>query len=328
MIGFSCRTILLALVASNLVHGFTAPQLQCQRRSTSLQSDDTPKDSDRAHIERNLEEAMNNDWRMFRAKLVAQENQKATRSNRRRVSYSTTTAAAAGYNPNSNNNEAVPRPAPVQRSTKYQRNWHSSKRENEFESESIPLIPQPGNSYQRNWHSHRLNDNYHDPNDAWNANISPPELSPEAGIFSGHVVGGRAQHMPNPTFGRDRQNKYRNDRHVDLKMKVTSEDPFVSEDELPLFLPETVIDKHRWAHEIPTIEPGAVLLSGERLGGMFHQTVVLITEHSETDGTFGIVINRYVHPLPSSSTEEFILLVLTTDNCAPYSHTDLWTSRL
>ena len=300
MIASSRRTLVLALVTSTLVCGFMAPQNHCQRPSTSLRNDDSPKDSDRAHIERNLEESMNNDWRMFRAKLVAQENQNGPRSHRRRVGYATTTAAAGGYHLSNNNHDAAPGPAPVQRSRKYQRNWHSSKQENELEGDSIPLIPQPGNSYQRNWHSHRHSENYHDPNEAWNANLSPPELSPEAGIFSGHVVGGRAQHMPRPTQLRDRQNKHKSNRHVDLKMKVASEDPFVSEDELPLWLPETVIDKHRWAHEIPTIEPGAVLLSGERLSGMFHQTVVLITEHSETDGTFGIVINRYVHPFALS----------------------------
>ena len=33
------------------------------------------KNSDRAHIERNLEDAMNNDWRLFRAQLVAQEQE-------------------------------------------------------------------------------------------------------------------------------------------------------------------------------------------------------------------------------------------------------------
>lgn len=76
---------------------------------------------------------------------------------------------------------------------------------------------------------------------------------------------------------------------------VNVEDPFVSEAELPILLKSKVtIDKHRWAHEIPHVEPGAVLIANEKLGGVFHQTVVLITEHHENSGSTGIVINRYV----------------------------------
>jgi len=34
------------------------------------------------------------------------------------------------------------------------------------------------------------------------------------------------------------------------------------------------------------------LIANERLGGIFHQTVVLIVQHCENEGTFGVVINR------------------------------------
>lgn len=74
------------------------------------------------------------------------------------------------------------------------------------------------------------------------------------------------------------------------------EDPFVSEAELPILLkPKVKLDKHRWAHAIPHVEPGSVLIANEKLGGVFHQTVVLIIEHHENAGSTGVVINRYVH---------------------------------
>ena len=72
-------------------------------------------------------------------------------------------------------------------------------------------------------------------------------------------------------------------------------DPFVSAAELPAFIPSDRIvklDKHRWAHPLPYVEPGCVMVANERLGGVFHQTVVLIIDHHETLGSTGIVINR------------------------------------
>lgn len=71
------------------------------------------------------------------------------------------------------------------------------------------------------------------------------------------------------------------------------EDPFVTEDELPVHIQRKVsIDKHRWAHLIPHVEPGCILLANEKLGGVFHQTVVLVVEHSESQGSIGVIINR------------------------------------
>merc|ERR1711982_157606 len=54
-------------------------------------------------------------------------------------------------------------------------------------------------------------------------------------------------------------------------------------------------DKHRWAHPISHIETGCVLMGNEKLGGVFHQTVILIVNHNEQTGTTGVCINR---PLP------------------------------
>ena len=73
-----------------------------------------------------------------------------------------------------------------------------------------------------------------------------------------------------------------------------SPDPFASVAELPLWFESktTNVSKHRWAHELPHLEPGCVLLANEKLSGVFHQTVVLIIEHHEQTGTFGVIINR------------------------------------
>jgi putative transcriptional regulator len=74
------------------------------------------------------------------------------------------------------------------------------------------------------------------------------------------------------------------------------QDPFVSAAELPIHLKpkHSSVTKHRWAHEIEHIEPGCILIANEKLGGVFHQTVVLVVDHHEKTGTTGVVINRYV----------------------------------
>mmetsp|Transcript_8311 Transcript_8311/g.10894 ORF Transcript_8311/g.10894 Transcript_8311/m.10894 type:complete len:368 (-) Transcript_8311:197-1300(-) len=151
---------------------------------------DDIKNSDRARIERDLEEAMDNDWRLFRAKLLAQE--------------------------------------------KYYCIEHSD-----------PKLKQQG---RRN--------RSHEP----------------SSLFAGNLIAKQPK---------------KNNMEV-----LYNDDPFVSEAELPLLIPKTAIDKHRWAHEIPLIESGSVLVANERLGGIFHQTVVLVIQHHETEGTFGVVINR------------------------------------
>ena len=91
-------------------------------------------------------------------------------------------------------------------------------------------------------------------------------------IFDGHNIGGATPESISPG---------------------ACEDPFVSEAELPVLLkPRVKIDKHRWAHPLSHIEPGCVLIANEKLGGVFHQTIVLIIEHNEGAGSTGIVINR------------------------------------
>ncbi len=72
-------------------------------------------------------------------------------------------------------------------------------------------------------------------------------------------------------------------------------DPFMDEEECHIIYdePKVKIDKHRWAHPLFHVEPGCILVANEKLGGVFHQTVVLIIDHHDTAGSTGMVINRY-----------------------------------
>jgi len=100
------------------------------------------------------------------------------------------------------------------------------------------------------------------------------------------------------------QNKENNDASIfdgkgiggatsESMIPASCEDPFVSKAELPVLLqPKVHVDKHRWAHAMPHIEPGCVLIANEKLGGVFHQTIVLIIDHNDITGSTGIVINR------------------------------------
>jgi len=64
-------------------------------------------------------------------------------------------------------------------------------------------------------------------------------------------------------------------------------------DEGPLFGDSDVkVDKLCWAHKIPSVEVGAVLIAGYELGGVFHQSVTLIVSHNNSTGSIGVVINR------------------------------------
>jgi putative transcriptional regulator len=94
-------------------------------------------------------------------------------------------------------------------------------------------------------------------------------------IFAGDTVGG-ASASPGDT-------------NVD---DFVFEDPFVSAEELPLLLKPTVrINKHRWAHEISTWN-GCVLVANEKLGGVFHQTVVLLLNITRVPDPLVSWINR------------------------------------
>jgi len=172
------------------------------------------KNSGRARVEKNLEDMMDNDWREFRARLVAQEN-------------------AEIKDPNANNHDLI------------------SAELDEKQSRHDTF----GSILSGFFNIHKVH-----------------EKEQEASIFNGETVGGAKTRSMIPD---------------------SCEDPFVSVAETPLLLePKVTLDKHRWAHPITHIEPGCVLIANEKLGGVFHQTVVLVIDHNEERGSTGIVINR------------------------------------
>jgi putative transcriptional regulator len=185
------------------------------------------KTSDRAHIEKNLEEMMGDDWRVFRARLVAQERVEQETSN------ATPSASSRPTTENSNDKQLT-----------------KQGQLGDLFAGAISSI-----------FNHSVKNNKQD----------------DASIFNGDNIGGA-----NGISVREDELLY--------------QDPFVSHEELPILMkPKSVkIDKHRWAHSVPHVEPGCVLIANEKLGGVFHQTVVLIIDHHESTGSTGIVINRYV----------------------------------
>lgn len=211
---FCTLPILTGLFSSSLA--FT----ELQRQFHALPSLEMSKNSDRAYIERSLEDAMNNDWRLFRAKLVAQE--KAENDDK----------SSSSQHPQTIVENEVARQGQLS-------DLFAGAISNIFKSS-----PRKGEGQQ---HAH-----------AKNGHHSEEEL------FLGEGIGN------------------------------ASPDPFASVAELPLWFESKTLNvsKHRWAHEIPHLEPGCVLLANEKLSGVFHQTVVLIIEHHEQTGTFGVIINR------------------------------------
>jgi len=178
----------------------------------------------RARFEKNLEDMMGNDWREFRAQLVAQE------------------ADEAKYNSN----------ARMIREPHIEVQHEKEARQEKF-----------GNIFSAIFHNKEVKA------------VGPVDEQPrssERSIFDGLNVGGATP---------------------DSMIPDSIEDPFVSEAEIPVLLqPKVRVDKHRWAHPLFHIESGCVLIANEKLGGVFHQTVVLIIDHNDGDGSTGIVINR------------------------------------
>jgi len=222
-------TVLFYLCAISSTRAFAPLQTPLSTKAAGTPSSTAQamsKNSDRAHIERNLEDMMNNDWRVFRAHLVAQEQaeQAEGRSKKNSSEHSNLTADTDSKN--------------LQK-----------------QSQLSQLFDSAVNSIFKN--------------------KTTTAAATRENIFKGDSVGGL------PVGDQD-----------DM---VFCNDPFVSAGELPLLLKPLVpkIDKHRWAHEIPHVEVGSVLIANEKLGGVFHQSILLIIEHSKNAGSIGVVINRY-----------------------------------
>lgn len=233
--------ILSCLLSTGTSTAFVVGNDGRQSRSVELTMS---KNSDRAHIERNLEEMMDNDWRVFRARLVAQE-----------------TAENDGVG--------------VDSSQPDHKQHHEDDAKLKSQGQLGDLFAGAISSIFKHSH-HRSDDSASSSGGKRNKNKKPATVSTEslssssADIFEGHSIGGSVS---------DDELMYH--------------DPFVSQAEIPILMkPKASVDKHRWAHPIPHVEPGSVLIANEKLGGVFHQTVVLIIEHHEALGSTGIVINR------------------------------------
>jgi len=226
---FTVSFALLFVSASSVV-GFILPKTQ-SCRGTALFT----KNSDRARTERILEESMGNDWRLFRAKLVAQE--KAAISTEKNRNKSHTSSSADTENQDSSSSSS-----------------NGSQEELEKQGQLGDLFGAAISSIFKSG-GHKENSRVSDEN-----------------IYRGDSIG---RGVP--------------------QSELMYQDPFVSADELPIHIKPkmyTPVNKHRWAHEIDHIEPGCVLIANEKLGGVFHQTVVMVVDHHEKTGTTGVVINR------------------------------------
>jgi len=245
----ACFTLLFAGTSS--VVGFVIPKTQ-QHGTTALRI----KNSDRARTERILEESMGDDWRLFRAKLVAQEKaEKVTGSRDSRLQRKLTSSSA-------------------------------SSSDNQISSSSSSSSPSfPSTSTSKSSSSSSQDDTHKD----------ELEKQGQLGDLFGAAISSIFKSKGTPKLSDE--NIYRGDSigrgvpHADLMYQ----DPFVSAGELPIHIKPkkyTPVNKHRWAHAIDHIEPGCVLIANEKLGGVFHQTVVLIVDHHEKTGTTAVIINR------------------------------------
>ena len=221
-------TLLASFVAST-TDAFVMPMTKASTTSSSASSNTLlkSKNSGRARMERLLEDSMGDDWRLFRAKLVAQEKhqEEINDLNSKNKKSSTTTSST---------NEELEKQGQL----------------GDLFGAAISSIFQASS----------------------NTNKSGKKPS-KMNISTGENIGGAVPHE-----------------------ELLYQDPFVSAAELPIHIkPKTTsVSKHRWAHEIEHIEPGCVLIANEKLGGVFHQTIVLVVDHHEKTGTTGVVINRYV----------------------------------
>jgi len=242
------------------------------------------KDSNRARTEKNLEEMMGDDWRLFRARLVVQEQTESKWTNE-----------------DSNNNS------------------QGSKRNNL----SSPITHQSQSS--QNSHS-SLNEDHEDKK----SHIVSAFTGAIASIFSSKDGQHRIRNSENNNnqHHKNQEDSTLNGQKITIGSKGVSygkcEDPFASEAEIVATTQQISaaiqLDRHRWAHPIPHIEPGCVLIANEKLGGVFHQTVLLIIDHHEAMGSTGIVINRPLNgnllKIASETASNVDLSLKLAFNCA------------
>lgn len=90
------------------------------------------------------------------------------------------------------------------------------------------------------------------------------------------------------------KNNEEGDCSTEVIMEQQGGDPFASMEEIMAVrrIPRVNVNEKQWAHPLSHIEPGCVLVANEKLGGIYHQTVVLIIDHNDALGSTGLVINR------------------------------------
>jgi len=220
-----------ALYVQQDVHAFVpcpSRQSQAQAQEWTSSALSMSKDNHRARFEKNLEDMMDRDWRLFRAKLVAQETVEAEERRGQ---------AERTYKKNSEK---------LHKNSKARFSSYDTRDAKQVKQEKI------GNFFSNIFANSNLQD--------------------DNSIFNGDSIGGATEHSMIPDH---------------------CEDPFLSKAEIPVLLqPKVNVDKHRWAHPLSHIEAGCVLVANEKLGGVFHQTVVLVVDHNDVTGSVGIVINR------------------------------------
>ena len=254
----------------------SAPSSSVRSSLTTLAS----KNSDRARTERMLEESMGDDWRLFRARLVAQEQAEA----------------AAESKPSSKNSDR-PHFASPQKSEAKKKSSSSSSDKKIGKKKDI----EPDTTDDELHKNGQLSDLFgaaissiFSKNNKNGSSDKKKNKKSSGNIFDGKTVGGA-----DAVDGISVSSSWKSYDPKDLELKSSyHDDPFCSAEEIPIHLQpkeqNMVVSKHRWAHEISHIEPGSVLVANEKLGGVFHQTIVLLVDHHDTTGTTGIVINRYV----------------------------------
>jgi len=211
----------LLFADTSSVAGFVLPKTQLYS-GTALRT----KNSDRARTERILEESMGDDWRLFRAKLVAQE--KAAISTEKTKAQTLSSADTDSHDSSPSSSKA---------------SYSTQKDELEKQGQLGDLFGAAISSIFKSG-SHKETTKESDEN-----------------IYRGDSIG---RGVP--------------------QSELMYQDPFVSADELPIHIKPKMyapVNKHRWAHNIDHIEPGCVLIANEKLGGVFHQTVVMVVDHHE-----------------------------------------------
>jgi len=199
------------------------------------------------------------DWRVFRARLVAQEQAAAERLKQQQQNKKGSSSSSDDSSSSSNSKDS--------RLEHDDKQLAKQGQLGDLFAGAISSIFKGGNHHQHGDHQA-------------NKNKNKSKNNKNSDIFDGRSIGGL----------------------VSKEDMDSLPDPFASVEELPLYLNSGLtkgaggmadVDVHRWAHEIPHVEPGCVLIANEKLGGVFHQTVVLVIDHHDATGSTGVVINRY-----------------------------------